>query len=215
MTTTQFDTDLDEFVACSAAFARLKDLVQVWLHDAIEKNDLQAINLIENVYRWLSSPKTSKMYDPLLHQLVHKLMTKNFYLLLRRFKQLGCKIIYASFHEIWVFTEKRTFSDAQSQVDFVIEDIKQKDLFQYCDIDMVEAWKILLFKDRYNYGGIKESAAEEKYFDKWDIVKHLPEVTRKAFRITTGEYIFKVFKYNKELDKKRAAGLLTEQEAED
>lgn len=56
-------------------------------------------------------------------------MTKNFYLLLRRFKQLGCKVIYASFHDIWVYTEKRDFNDAQSQVDFVIQDIKEKDLF--------------------------------------------------------------------------------------
>jgi hypothetical protein len=33
--TTEFDTDLDEFVTCSAAFKKLKDLVSRWLEDAI------------------------------------------------------------------------------------------------------------------------------------------------------------------------------------
>jgi hypothetical protein len=63
---------------------------------------------------------------------------------------------------------------------------------------MVEGWKILLFKDRYNYGGIKEST-EEKYSEKWDIVGHLPQITRKAFRLIAGEFVYKVYKYNKEL----------------
>jgi DNA polymerase epsilon subunit 1 len=200
--TTEFDTDLDEMVTCSAAFKKLKDLVSRWLEDAVQQDDACAQNLISNVYRWLSSSKVSKLYDPLLHRLVHKLMTKNFYLLLRRFKQLGCKVIYASFHEIWVYTEKRTFTDAESQINFVLNDIKQNDLFQYCNIEMEEAWKILLFKDRYNYGGIKESL-DNKVSTKWDIVNHLPEITRRAYNLIASEYIHKVYRYNLDLDKKR------------
>jgi DNA polymerase epsilon subunit 1 len=103
----------------------LKDLVQRWLEDALQHEDPCATSLISNVYRWLSSPKDSKMYDPLIHRLVNKLMRKTFFLLLRRFKQLGCKVIYGSFHEIWIHTEKTNFTDAESQINFVINDIKQ------------------------------------------------------------------------------------------
>lgn len=83
--TTQFDTDLDEFVTCSASFRKLKELVDSWLKDVMNE-DKYADTLISNVQRWLTSAKVSKLYDPLLHRLVHKLMTKSFYILLRRFK---------------------------------------------------------------------------------------------------------------------------------
>jgi hypothetical protein len=39
-----------------------------------------------------------------------------------------------------------------------------------------EYWRILLFKDLYNYGGIRESQPE-KVCERWDIVQHLPEIT--------------------------------------
>ena len=49
-----------------------------WLQD-IHNEDEYADDLMSNVYRWLSSGIESKMYDPLLHRLVHKLMKKNFF----------------------------------------------------------------------------------------------------------------------------------------
>mmetsp|Transcript_40967 Transcript_40967/g.62374 ORF Transcript_40967/g.62374 Transcript_40967/m.62374 type:complete len:134 (-) Transcript_40967:308-709(-) len=108
-----FDTDLDEFVTCAHTFRRLKDVVQGWLSDAL-KDDFYASLLIENLQRWLTSPKTSKLYDPQLHRLVHKLMKKNFTMLLHRLKKLGCKVIYASFYKVLIHTEKQTLSEAES-----------------------------------------------------------------------------------------------------
>jgi DNA polymerase epsilon subunit 1 len=81
----EFDTDLDEFVTCRAAFQKLKDLMNRWLQD-IHNEDEYADDLMSNVYRWLSSGIASKMYDPLLHRLVHKLMKKNFFQLLHHLK---------------------------------------------------------------------------------------------------------------------------------
>ena len=72
------DTDLDEFVTCRAAFTKMKDLMNRWLQD-IHNEDEYADDLMSNIYRWLSSGNSSKMYDPLLHRLVHKLMKKNFF----------------------------------------------------------------------------------------------------------------------------------------
>ena len=200
--TTEFDTDLDEFVTCSASFRKLKDLVQSWLEDVM-KQDVYADILISNVQRWLTSPKVSKLYDPLLHRLVHKLMTKSFYILLRRFKQLGCKVIYANFHSIWIYTEKKDYDSAESQINFVIENIRQNNLFAFVNLNPKEYWRILLFKDRYNYGGIRETQTE-KVASRWDICSHLPEVTQKQFRILVGEYILKVYRYNLSLELKKS-----------
>ena len=65
-----------------------------------------------------------------------------------------------------------------------------------------EYWSILLFKDLYNYGGIKESEPE-KVCARWDIVQHLPEITQKQFRLIVGEYILKVYRYNQKLQTRK------------
>ena len=107
-------------MTCGPAFRKLKELIQAWLDDVVQKEDNFADDLVSSVYRWLTSSKTSKLYDPLLHRLVHRLMGKNFYLLLRRFKQLGCRVIYASFHKIFIYTDKKSFEEAESQISFVL-----------------------------------------------------------------------------------------------
>lgn len=63
------------------------------------------------------------------------------------------------------------------------------------NLNPVEYYRILLFKDFYNYGGIKESNPE-KVSSRWDIVLHLPEITQKKFLFIVAEYVLKVYKYN-------------------
>jgi DNA polymerase epsilon subunit 1 len=80
-----FDYDLDEFVTCAPAFEKLKMLMKFWLKDIIQAQSTQADDLISNFYRWLTST-TSKLYDPLLHRLVHKMMKKHLQTLVLEFK---------------------------------------------------------------------------------------------------------------------------------
>ena len=72
-------------------------------------------------------------------------------------------------------TERATLDEAENFIAFVIETIKQKPLFAFIQLQPVNYWRILLFKDWYNYGGIKESGNEKKVVAKWDIALHLPE----------------------------------------
>lgn len=50
-------------------------------------------------YRWISSSH-SKLYDPALHRLVHRLICKVFHQLISEIKKLGGSIIYASFNKV-------------------------------------------------------------------------------------------------------------------
>ena len=127
--------------------------------------------LVSHLYRWISSPAESKLYDPLLHRLVHKLMMKNFFQLLFRLKEHGCNVIYANFHKIIIHTERTSFDEAENFINFVIHTIKQKPLFAFLSLTPTDYWRILLFKDIYNYGGIKESgdSTSKKVVAKWDI----------------------------------------------
>lgn len=90
---------MDEFVTCAQAFQKLKDLLLGWNED-ICNGDVYANNLSQHLYRWLSSASNSKLYDPLLHRLVHKLMKKAFFQLLLQLRQLGCHVVYGNFHKL-------------------------------------------------------------------------------------------------------------------
>jgi len=46
----------------------------------------------------------------------------------------------------------------------------------------------MLFKDIYNFGGVKESQPE-RIQSRWDIARHLPEVTQKKFLYLVAEFI--------------------------
>ena len=127
-TSSDFDTDLDEYVTCAPVFKKLRNLMNLWFEDMSRENPC-AEQLLTNIYRWLASPTVAKLYDPLLHRLVHKLMKKSFYQLIYQLKQLGCKIVYASFHKIIVNTQRDSFEEAENFINFVTHTIKQKPLF--------------------------------------------------------------------------------------
>jgi DNA polymerase epsilon subunit 1 len=90
------------------------------------------------------------------------------------FKQLGCQIVHASFHKIIVTTDKVKYEEANSHINFVIRTIQQKEQFRFITLQPTEFYKVLLFKDPFNWGGIRESSPDI-VSAKWDMSNHLPE----------------------------------------
>jgi len=68
-------------------------------------------------------------------------------------------------------------------------------MFALLKLTPTDYWRMLLFKDNYNYGGIRESTMN-KVTGKWDIVNHLPEAIQKKFLLIVGEFLLKVYKHN-------------------
>lgn len=89
-------------------------------------------------------------------------------------KQLGCQVVFGSFHKLIVATRKETFAEAERHINFVLTTIEGQDKFRNIKITPVEYWKILLFKDKYNFAGIKESDPDKIKVD-YDVMNHLPE----------------------------------------
>jgi hypothetical protein len=81
----------------------------------------------------------------------------------------------------------------------VIHTLKQKPLFAFLNLTPTEYWRILLFKDIYNFGGVKEDG-EKKITAKWDIAAHLPEAVQRKFLLIVSEFILKVYRYNQKLE---------------
>ncbi|KAK6138450.1 hypothetical protein DH2020_027825 [Rehmannia glutinosa] len=78
----------DEETSCAPAFRVLKQLIQRCLADAVTSGNVFADAILQNLYRWLCSPK-SKLHDPALHRMLHKVMQKVFALLMAELRKLG------------------------------------------------------------------------------------------------------------------------------
>lgn len=122
-------------------------------------------------------------------------MKKVFFILLSKIRKLGCKIVFANFQKIFLSTGKQTLDEAETTVKFLVQSVKETQLFSYLDLQPAEYWRILLFKDLYNYGGVKESVPD-KVYSQWNVRSHLPVITHRAFNTTMCDFILKVYKFN-------------------
>lgn len=96
--------------------------------------------------RWLRSP-SSLLYDPALKRTLHTYMKKLFAQLLAEFKNLGSIIIFANFNKIIICTKKRTMSDALNYMEFVVQTIRDKELFHSIEITFEQCWEYLTWLD--------------------------------------------------------------------
>ena len=107
------DMDLDEFSTCSSAFQKLKKLMDSWYNDARHFSSDLANDLMLHFYRWLTST-SCKLYDPLLHRLVHRMLKTSFQRLIQELKELGLRTVHGDFNKIIVATDKTSFANAES-----------------------------------------------------------------------------------------------------
>eukprot|EP01117_Protostelium_nocturnum_P018117 TRINITY_DN7510_c0_g1_i3.p1 TRINITY_DN7510_c0_g1~~TRINITY_DN7510_c0_g1_i3.p1 ORF type:complete len:2083 (+),score=451.15 TRINITY_DN7510_c0_g1_i3:185-6433(+) len=191
----------DEAASCGKAFALLRKMTNEWAHSLSEWNnedqteDLHhpLTTLLHHLNRWFSSSH-SKLYDPCLHRLIHNLMCKVFWQLLAQLKNLGCKIVYASFNKIIISTNKTNTKDALTFLDSVMKSLKQKDLFHWIDIETNFLWNNLLFMDLQNYGGVLVDplTLTEKIKSHWNIIEYLPKLVQEPLNSLIASFILHV-----------------------
>lgn len=67
--------------------------------------------------------------------------------LVAEFKRLGSIIVYANFNKIIICTKKRNIEDAISYVEFVVQSIRNKELFHSIEISYQQCWEYLMWLD--------------------------------------------------------------------
>merc|ERR550534_1679670 len=79
---------VDDSTKCKSTFKTLVTLLKQMVRDHGRERNYKDVILeqIEGLYSWIRDPD-SHFYDPLLHRMVHKLLTKVFYRLLHKFKE--------------------------------------------------------------------------------------------------------------------------------
>ncbi|OWR54597.1 DNA polymerase [Danaus plexippus plexippus] len=189
----------DETAQCSAAFKILRTMVASWLRDVTHYKNVFADFQISHFYRWLKSP-TSLLYDPALRRTLYSLMKKLFLMLVAEFRRLGSQIIYADFNKIILYTKKHSLMDGIGYVEFVVQSIRNKELFHGIDIRYKQCWTYLLWLDEANYAGIEgklpaglvevgssqipdntDVEEEGEITMEWNISRFMPGITRESF----------------------------------
>jgi len=74
--------------------------------------------------------------------------------LITEFKRLGSSIVSASFNRIIISTKKKSLVDAKAYLDYVVEHIVSKEIFQSIILTTTKMWNSLLWMDSCNYAAI-------------------------------------------------------------
>ncbi|XP_065634458.1 DNA polymerase epsilon catalytic subunit A [Quercus suber] len=191
----------DEDTACAPAFRVLKQLIQRCLADAVTFGNVYADAILQHLYRWLCSPE-SKLHDPALHRILHKVMQKVFALLLAELRKLGATIIFANFSKVIIDTGKFDLSAAKAYCDSLLKTLQKRDLFEWIELEPMNFWHSLLFMDQYNYGGIPAKAddivPDESQVDivsSWNIAEYLPKKIQDHFVFIVSQFMYIPWSY--------------------
>ena len=144
----------DETALVSSAFRVLRSMVNAWLREVSQYRNIFADYQIIHFYRWLRSPN-ALLYDPALRKTLLNLMKKLFMQLISEFKRLGAEVnkeisfpgvirvqienfngqvVHADFNRVILNTKKRSVEDALAYVEYVTNNIRNKELFHSIDM---------------------------------------------------------------------------------
>ena len=151
---------IEDQQGCGPAFRVLRTLAQHWMEDATRRSNIAADTLLRNMYRWICST-ASKLHDPTLQRFVQSLMKKLLVQLVSELGRLGAQVVHADSCSLVLATGKRNVSAALGYVDYILETLSKRELFQHLSLAPARFWHTLLFADRYNYIGVEASLPTE------------------------------------------------------
>uniref|UniRef100_A0A182JCC0 DNA polymerase epsilon catalytic subunit n=1 Tax=Anopheles atroparvus TaxID=41427 RepID=A0A182JCC0_ANOAO len=150
----------DETALCSQAFRVMRTMVNTWLREvSINRNVFSDFQII-HFYRWVRSSR-ALLYDPALRRALNTLMRKLFLQIVAEFRRMKAEIIYADFNRIVIDTGKRAVVDAVTYTDFVVQNIRNREMFHSVSLSFHQAWEFLLWLDPTNYGGVRGNLPKE------------------------------------------------------
>ena len=90
---------------------------------------------------------------------------------------LGATIVFANSNKLILATGRSSQSDGEHYCEFVVKSIRASPSFTYLQLDPTRYWRVLLFKDSYNFGGvaISDPALNTKILSNWHVLELLPE----------------------------------------
>ncbi|EDV91605.1 GH12980 [Drosophila grimshawi] len=75
--------------------------------------------------------------------------------IIAEFKRLGATIVYADFNRIILSSVKKSVSDALGYVDYVVQSLRNKEMFHSMQLSFEQCWNFMLWLDQSNFFGIR------------------------------------------------------------
>ncbi|XP_033149828.1 DNA polymerase epsilon catalytic subunit A [Drosophila busckii] len=144
----------DETALCSAAFRVMRSMVNGWLREVSLNRNIFSDFQIVHFYRWVRS-SSALLYDPALRRSLNNLMRKMFLRIIAEFKRLGATIVYADFNRIILSSGKKSVSDALGYVDYIVQSLRNKEMFHSIQLSFEQCWSFMLWLDQSNFSGIR------------------------------------------------------------
>ncbi|KAK9830879.1 hypothetical protein WJX81_001263 [Elliptochloris bilobata] len=144
---------------CGPAFKILRQLALRLLTDAAERNNRLADEVLRNMWRWLCSPAAA-LATPPLQRHVARLMRKLLAQLVADLRRLGAQVVCADAAGLTLATGKRNLTAAVGYVDYLLEALKRRELFQWLILHPESFMHTLLFRDRFNFMAVRARLPE-------------------------------------------------------
>jgi DNA polymerase epsilon subunit 1 len=184
-------------------------MIRAFCQEYAETNNPFAALFVERVQRWMVGGQ-ARLYDPLLHQLLHTMMSKVLSQLIMELKRLGSRVIFANFNQLIIVTSKTLVGNAYAYLNYVIQSINDKAPFRHLTMTPTIYWERLIWLDPANYGGILckyDPTMEEKNNDndetaselsmRWCLGEYLPPAIRPSFERLVSELVYQTYKANR------------------
>lgn len=197
------DGDMQDQEFSSPSIACFKALIKRWWHEAtlgIREADV----MIDNAVRWIQSADVA-LYDKNLDIYSQRITNKAFLQLMAEFRKVGSKVVFGAPGRVLIQTSKNHVGTALAYGSYIVKAIRNKPLFHFIDMQIVEYWDYLMWLDDVNYGGYccKEILASEQQEMSiamhWNLKTYLPQTLSDVFEDWIVEYMGDMYDVKKDL----------------
>lgn len=113
-----------------------------------------ADDLLRRLHAWLLDP-TSALHSPLLLATIETAVAKTFLQLLAELRALDATVVAASPESVIIATRKHTLPAAAAYVSFLTGTLAERPLFSWLSLQPSRVWATLLWRDAFNYAGVR------------------------------------------------------------
>ena len=110
--------------------------------------------MLRRLHSWLLNP-ASALHSPLLLSVIDTAVAKTFLQLLAELRALDTAVVAASPASIIIATRKHTVAAAAAYVRFLTDTLAARPLFAWLSLPPTRVWATLLWRDDFNYAGVR------------------------------------------------------------
>lgn len=163
----------------------LRNMLKDWWDQAMKENTTADL-LVNSFISWAQNP-SSKLFDGTLRYHVNNLAKKSIFQLMNEFYSLNGSVIFVDKNKLFVKTTKFSPENSYAYGQYMMKAIRSNPCFNYLELKIVRYWDLLVWMDKYNFGGLACDTIEDKEkqdlraYSQWQLKSYLPTALQEEF----------------------------------